>query len=917
MANDWPHASSFSTMVQNPQVAFRDKQLKSCEIKRDAKKQPIAISGQFAVVYQAKLQSGSKMAIRVFTSRRDELKDRYLQISAHLAKLKHVSSLVVFEYEEKGVLAANGRRYPIVKMEWVEGIGLFEWVATRAKQGAKDELAAAAQRWKELVARLREVDVAHGDLQHGNILVTPQGEFKLVDYDCMCVPGLVGQRAYELGVVPYQHPLRDSATPLSLDLDNYSALFIYVVLRALAVDPTLWLKHVERHNYDKLLFRPEDFESSSQSELYQELMASNDRELILLTETLFKLRGEHLEEVQPLHSYLFSWALVESCLVAQRYVQAIELADGSGQAVPPALRGSLDLARQSVVAWRQLLSCIKSGDEAGIVNGYQPRLLDNFPAAQDAVKIAQQAAAVASQQQALKTFLQQGKLREAVTLWDQHVQRFGKMRKSIALLVANMESIRQRNQVCDRLLALLSQTSPDPQQLSTANSELQSAGGHPEVASRQAEIQQCIQRASAWKICVEQLDALGSRPSATLDQRFVKVWDQHQSLFSGWSVPLTRKREIDTAVGRLKLWGQAQKLIERFKSSPTADVAKEIRALIDRLPPLYDTALGNDIDQYLERLEAFERLKISLASNACAADIIAGADRLQAVKGDYLLQSLTAQQRAEINLARLRLPKIKQILAIDLRLDLPELDKQLLESWEDRLLKDCPDVDAWRLAYEVAIERRKVLAGLSQAITCRDEAAIYQFGKHLCLVDYPLKSDWLSLIAAAEAKLSDAIALANCVAAGDRDEFIRLFDARLIRLHSDLFVNDKVLLLRWVNDEICHGSVLELRKPIALSSLVAIGNAYMARWTFPHQRFAERCVIGFFRDHRKLGDPRLTPGALTVAREDYRRAGGGRRITSVVVGDFVVVAALVELGALGTHVSQPLLLGRITSGGKK
>ena len=38
------------------------------------------------------------------------------------------------------------------------------------------------------------------------------------------------------GMLPYQHPARDDHTPLSPRLDDFSALFIYVALRALAAD---------------------------------------------------------------------------------------------------------------------------------------------------------------------------------------------------------------------------------------------------------------------------------------------------------------------------------------------------------------------------------------------------------------------------------------------------------------------------------------------------------------------------------------------------------------------------------------------------------------------------------------------------------------------------------------------------------
>src|SRR4029077_2366328 len=127
-------------------------------------------------------------------------------------------------------------------------------------------LSAVAERWVELVNELSAAGIAHGDLQHANIMVDPSDRLKLVDYDCMCVPALEGRVNLELGVEPYQHPERNSDTKLFAGLDNFSALFIFVPLRALAAEPMLWTKFIETPMYDKLLFKKSDFENPGGSE---------------------------------------------------------------------------------------------------------------------------------------------------------------------------------------------------------------------------------------------------------------------------------------------------------------------------------------------------------------------------------------------------------------------------------------------------------------------------------------------------------------------------------------------------------------------------------------------------------------------------------------------------------------------------
>src|SRR5437667_53761 len=92
-------------------------------------------------------------------------------------------------------------------------------------------LEALRAKWVTLVRHLEAAQVAHGDLQHGNILVRG-GSIQLVDYDGMWVPALRGRKATELGHRAYQHPER-SEQDYGQEIDRFSALVIYLSLPAL------------------------------------------------------------------------------------------------------------------------------------------------------------------------------------------------------------------------------------------------------------------------------------------------------------------------------------------------------------------------------------------------------------------------------------------------------------------------------------------------------------------------------------------------------------------------------------------------------------------------------------------------------------------------------------------------------------
>jgi len=293
-------ASDFSAIVQHPRIAFRDPVLQACDIQRDSLRRPLARAGAFAVVYKGIDPRGKAWALRAFTTESRERREHYEQITAHL-KSRQLRCLVDFEYRESSIRSASdGRWYPLVVMDWVQGLTLFSWVQSKCRKGKGPSIAKGAQHWRKLIKELEAAEIAHGDLQHANVLVTPEGRLKLVDYDGMCVPALVGRRNLEIGVRPYQHPKRNESTLLSTRLDDFSSIVIYTALRALAADTSLWARHVDEPEYDKLLFRSEDFVDRERSPLYQDLMTSPDPDVRSLATQLFLFARGKMDDVPPL-----------------------------------------------------------------------------------------------------------------------------------------------------------------------------------------------------------------------------------------------------------------------------------------------------------------------------------------------------------------------------------------------------------------------------------------------------------------------------------------------------------------------------------------------------------------------------------------------------------------------------------------
>ena len=183
----WPLASQFSAMLQRPETAFRDPALKAFSIERDRFGQPRPWDGGVCRRLQrcSTQRRGRPMALRVFSSASPERRDRYDAVSAYL-RGRRVRCLVDFEYRDESVRAAGHTQwFPLILMDWIQGDTLYQWAAARCRAGDGQALAGAASRWVELVAELEAAEIAHGDLQHANVMVAADGQLKLVDYDGM------------------------------------------------------------------------------------------------------------------------------------------------------------------------------------------------------------------------------------------------------------------------------------------------------------------------------------------------------------------------------------------------------------------------------------------------------------------------------------------------------------------------------------------------------------------------------------------------------------------------------------------------------------------------------------------------------------------------------------------------------------
>ena len=303
----WPTPQDYSEAIQNPRASFSDTELQVGQPDTDGLGLPRARSGGFACVYKIQ-SSGNQWAARCFQRDIPDQRRRYEAISNHLANAR-LEYTVRFFYLPNGI-RIGGRDYPLLKMTWVEGETLSNFVGRSINY--PETLISLAKVWRKMVDELQAAQIAHGDLQHGNVLVVGD-TVQLIDYDGMYVPALAGNKSNEVGHRNYQLPSR-TTNHYDIYLDNFSAWVIYLSFIALAIHPELWKAH--NGGDECLIFRKEDYQDPNNSQLLQYLNNSQHDELRSLARLFTGMLSYLPQDIPPLSSTLTQLTSIEDSVIA-------------------------------------------------------------------------------------------------------------------------------------------------------------------------------------------------------------------------------------------------------------------------------------------------------------------------------------------------------------------------------------------------------------------------------------------------------------------------------------------------------------------------------------------------------------------------------------------------------------------------
>jgi hypothetical protein len=255
-------------------------------------------SGAFAAVFKGSLNNKT-YAIRCFLSANIETITRYKSICNYL---KPINSTWKTEFEliEDEILY-NGHSYPILKMEWINGLLINQFVSIHLSENSV--LTALQEQLVSVSKDLERNKIGHGDIQCGNIIITGTASdfhVKLIDYDGMYVPDLVHKKSVEKGRSEFQHPKR-SLNDFSPEMDRFSFWVIITALEALKIDKKLWNEVLKGgfNTLDNFLFTIHDFLNPNHSVLFNRLYGFNSPSLNFYLDALKRSCNSSFSLIPP------------------------------------------------------------------------------------------------------------------------------------------------------------------------------------------------------------------------------------------------------------------------------------------------------------------------------------------------------------------------------------------------------------------------------------------------------------------------------------------------------------------------------------------------------------------------------------------------------------------------------------------
>lgn len=263
---DWPNTNVIDSTFENLDKNIDDfHDLKNFEVVKDMMDLPLSYPGAFARVYKVK-QDNKFFALRFFTKKKDDAMNRYRILHEFYELNKQNNQLPFltdFQYLSNSIkikVKDELIRFPIVKMDWVDGQTLEIFFQSKP---SKNKIKSVRKNFLDLISTMESLNIAHGDLHPKNIIIDNQKNLKLVDYDCMFIEKFKNSNMPELGDPDCQHPNRENFA-YDEKIDRFSSIVLYLTMLILEEKPDV----INIRN-GEFIFSSNDYSNSTDSKIFQ------------------------------------------------------------------------------------------------------------------------------------------------------------------------------------------------------------------------------------------------------------------------------------------------------------------------------------------------------------------------------------------------------------------------------------------------------------------------------------------------------------------------------------------------------------------------------------------------------------------------------------------------------------------------
>ena len=297
-------------------------------------------SGTFGIVLYG--ESGEH-AFKFFTEKTSpNIIDRYKSISKELVK-KNSKLFVKFELvENKLKIISNNppMEVPFLKMENAKGNNLNTYLneifnsKNISKKNAITFQNKLLKLWIDACKELNSSNMAHGDLQHGNILVD-YNEFsfepnaiRLIDYDGLWFPELENLKPNERGHKNYNLASRTAEQHYGPTMDYFSQLIIATSILVISEIPD------NTDTEETLVFKDQDILHPQNSILFSFLWNNTDEEVKNLTGHLILATRIEMQGQKPVEEYFNNFTVKTLTNYQTREIESLLNPNGSSTNSP-------------------------------------------------------------------------------------------------------------------------------------------------------------------------------------------------------------------------------------------------------------------------------------------------------------------------------------------------------------------------------------------------------------------------------------------------------------------------------------------------------------------------------------------------------------------------------------------------------